>query len=321
MAMALAMPGAARAAAPIEDVPAAFEEIPAEAAVLMFDPGEPRFPPGGHLQGIQARCDAAAKRQLVFLSHDSASAAYLVVVAFGEDLASAGRVIHVLTFPGDGRSPPLRHAGGIQLVDNLLVVGLEDNQEKTRSEIRFWDVAKAEQPGQLTHLTIRRSGEPKEMTAGAVGIARRERDYLLAVANWDSRAVDFYTSSGAALDDPACRFERRVRWREELAAKEDWRPDREFGAYQAINLVGDSGGKLYLVGLQTADEKDVADLFAIHMNGDSSRLVRKVARKEMRLPEGNHFRYAGGIWLRERGLAILSSPRSFSRPTRLGMAR
>jgi hypothetical protein len=216
----------------------------------------------------------------------------------------------------------LRHAGGIQLVDDLVVVGLEDNQQKKRSEVQFWNVANPEQPAQLAHLTVRRGGEPKDMTAGAVGLVRRERDYLLAVANWDSRAVDFYTSTGGtALDDPACRFELRVRWRDDVAEKDDWRPGREFGAYQAINLVADSRGKFFMIGLHTVGEKDLADLFTIQMAGAASRLVRKIAAKELRLPEGCHFRYAGGAWFHNSRMGILASPRTFGRTTRLGIAR
>jgi len=40
---------------------------------------------------------------------------------------------------------------------------------------------------------------PKDKTAGAVGIVRRDHDHLLAVANWDARDLDFYQSNGLPL--------------------------------------------------------------------------------------------------------------------------
>ena len=57
------------------------------------------------------------------------------------------------------QTPPLRHAGGMQLAGDVLAVGLEDNQQKTRSEIQFWDVADPARLVQLAHLTLRRDGD------------------------------------------------------------------------------------------------------------------------------------------------------------------
>ncbi|MEX0677889.1 MAG: hypothetical protein WD063_12480 [Pirellulales bacterium] len=305
----------------IANVVSAFERIPAEGKLFSFERGAIDLPRGGHLQGIQMRFDAAGNRHLAFLSHDSATVAYLAIVEFPADLAREGRIVHVHTFKGDGRSPPLKHAGGIQLLGDLLVVGLEDNQQKTRSEIQFWNVGNPEKPVKLEHLTIRRAGAPEDKTAGAVGIAKREKDYLVAVANWDSRAIDFYTSNGKPLDEENCRFELRVRWRDDLAEKADWRPDELFGEYQAINLVTDAEANVSLVGTHTARERDFTDLFAIDVGREPTRIVRKLASKQMGLDGGNHFRYAGGVWMQNDGLAILSSQRNVDPQTRINVAR
>lgn len=301
------------ACAQIADIVRALEKIPTEMTLVSFDRGGIELPRGGHLQGIQMRFDAAGNRHLAFLSHDSATVAYLVIVEFPADLYGKGRIVHVHTFPGDGRSPPLRHAGGIQLLGNLLVVGLEDNQQKMRSEIQFWDVGRPQKPLRLEHLTIQRAGAPKDKTAGAVAIVKREKDHLVAVANWDSRAIDFYASNGKPLDDPNCRFEFRVRWRAASA-------DKVFDKYQAINLVADADDNLFLIGPHTASGQDFVDLFAIDMDAEPNRLVRKLASKRIQLPLGNHFRHAGGVWITKDGLAILSSPRNFSATTRISIA-
>jgi hypothetical protein len=320
LAACLTVLGANHACGQTADVVGAFEKIPDETTLLTFDRGAVELPRGGHLQGIQMRFDAAAKRHVVFLSHDSTTVAYLAIVEFPEDLTAPGRLVHVHTFPSDGRSPPLRHAGGIQLAGDVLAVGLEDNQLKTRSEIQFWNVARPGQPVQLPHLTIRRSGAPEDKTAGAVGIVKRKNDYLVAAGNWDSRAIDFYTSNGKPLDDPLCRFELAVRWRDDAADKKDWQPDKVFGEYQALNLAADANENLFLIGPHTGGN-DVVDLFAIDLRAQPDKLLRKLASKSMRLPVGMHFRHAAGVWITKDGLAILSSPRNFSTKTRISIAQ
>jgi hypothetical protein len=288
---------------------------------IAFSLADASVPPGGHIQGIQFRFDAHAKRHLAFISHDSQTVGYLVVVEFPEDLTREGRAIHVERFPSDGRQPPLRHAGGIQLVDDVLAVGLEDNQQKTRSEVQFWNVGIPTKPRQLSHLTVRRAGAPKEKTAGAVGLVKRGGDYLLAVANWDSRAIDFYVSSGKPLADRECHFEPKARWQVDQADKSQWRPDQEFAAYQAVNLFADAAGNAFLSGFaSTPAGADVVDLFALELNDEPKSLLRKVYRKQMTLADDNHFRYGGGLWIHDGRLAVLASPRTFARSTRINLA-
>ena len=305
----------------VANVIAAFDRIPIEARAFEFDAGEAiDFARGGHLQGIQFTLDTQG-RHLAHLSHDSETVAYLVVVDFGKDLKSPGRVIHVQSLPSDGRSPPLRHAGGFQLAAHVLAVGVEDNQQKTRSEVQFWDVARAEKPVQLAHLTVRRAGEAKDKTAGAVGLVKREQDYLLAVANWDSRAIDLYLSNGKPLEDPQCQFEFKARWRNADADKADWLAGKVFGAYQAINLVTGGSGNVFLVGFNTTiTNQDVADLYSLDVEGTPTRLLRKLAAKTMKLPAGNHFQAAGGLWVYDGRLAILSGDQRLSRTTHIGIA-
>jgi hypothetical protein len=312
-------------AEPAANVVEAFEKLPITGAALKFTLGQMQVPPGGHLQGIQIHFDAAANRHLVYLSHDSATVAYLVVVEFPLSLSGNGRVLHVQELPSDGLSPPLRHAGGIQLLGDVLAVGVEDNQQKTRSEVQFWNVGEPGKPSLLRHLTIRRQGAPKEQTAGAVGLVARAADHLLVVANWDSRALDFYVSNGKPLADTACRFNLALSWQDRLADKSGWKPDGLFGAYQAINLLSDSQGRLFLIGFQTkAAGADIADLFSVEMadmSAPAARTLCKLAARSMKLSAGNHFRYAGGLWIERRGLAILSSPLDFGRETVLNIAR
>ncbi len=304
----------------VADVERDFANIPAESRSVRFRLGNFDLPVGGHLQGIQMRPDANGGHPLVFLSHDSDTEAYLCIVQLSERQTAIGHVLQVHRFPSDGQSPPLRHAGGIQLVGDILAVGLEDNQLKTRSEIQFWDVSDPKQPKQLRHLTIVRRGAVKEKTAGAVGLVRRKNDHLVAVANWDSRALDFYVSNGKPLANPTCRFVFDRRWRDDKADKQDWQPDRRFGSHQAIQLVSDAAGATFLFGFNTAsDGRDLAELFAVDTNQEPDRLLRKLASRPINLGESNHFRSTGGIAVDGNRFRILSSEHHLHATTRLSI--
>ncbi len=326
----LVLGGASPVRGQVADVERAFADIPAESRSVPFRLGEFDLPQGGHLQGIQMRVRANGERPLVFLSHDSDTEAYLCIVPLGvaprdalppdQQQTVGGRVLHVHRFPSDGQSPPLRHAGGIQLAGDILVVGLEDNQLKTRSEIQFWDVSDPQRLKRLRHLTITRRGPVKDKTAGAVGLVRRENDHLVAVANWDSRALDFYVSNGKPLADPACRFSFDRRWRDDKADKQGWQPDRRFGSHQAIQLVSDATGSIFLVGFNTAsDGRDLADLFSVDMNQETGRLLRKRASRPIDLGKSSHFRSTGGIAVVGNRFHILSSEHHLHATTRLSI--
>ncbi len=296
------------AAESVADVVAAIDRLPSSAIAMSFRRGAAQLPRGGHSQGIQLRFDPRSRRTYAYLSHDSQTVAYLAIVEFPADLSDEGKLVHVHLFPSDGRSPPLRHAGGIQLAGDVLAVGLEDNQDKTRSEAQFWQIAEPTQPVALPHLTIRRAGAAKDQTAGGVGLVEHKGRHLLAVANWDSRAIDFYRSNGRPLADESCRFEPLGRWLSDTADKTQWRPDATCGPYQAVNLLEGAHQALFLVGTYTsATGEEIADVFTIDLQADASKLFRKVTQKKLALARANHLRDAGGLWIHDGKLAILSS--------------
>ncbi len=309
------------------DVTVALEHMSKDGRPITFSVGDYEIPPGGHLQGVQMRYDAAGKRHLAFLSHDSENYAYLLAVAFpansSDQFSPAGRVIHLQRLPSDGQSPPLRHAGGFQILGNTLVVGVEDNQDKRRSQIQFWDVSKPDAMVQLEHLIVSRvSSQPKDVTAGAVGLAALESGHhLLAVANWDSRAIDFYKTNGKPLADPQCQFAFAFRWAAAGADVDGWQPDSSFATYQSINLVTDSRGKLYLLGFDTVfGVQDVIDLYSVHLGESPEKCLRKLLRKKMRLTDENHFRFGGGAWIHGCSVTILSTERNIGAETTLNVA-
>ncbi len=301
----------------LSDVPTALQAIAANDELLSFTLGPIKLPPGGHLQGIQIVFEEAPPGRQVLISHDSLSVAYLAVVEFLntelDDFSATGKIALVRQLPSDGQSPPLRHAGGFQLAGRVLAVGVEDNQEKKRSQIQFWSIDSRTRLGQLKHLTIARSSEmPKQATAGAVGLVERAADHLLAVGNWDCRAIDFYVSNGKPLADPACRFEHNLKWQADAAATADWKPDTIRGMYQSLNFIPDAAGNIFLLGFDTSPiGQDVIDLFEVNLACGPERALRKVERKVVQLTGDNHFRYASGAAVRNGKLLILSSERNF----------
>jgi hypothetical protein len=321
MAFALSILPAAGASAQsdsgLASASAAVQEMSASGELLSFSCGSHDMPDGGHLQGVQILFDSTASRRTVLLSHDSATVAYLAVVEFPgtglEDFAAAGKLARVRRLPSDGGSPPLRHAGGFQLAGKVLAIGVEDNQDKKRSQIQFWKIAAADQLDQLTHLTISRASEtPKLATAGAVGLLECEKDHLLAVGNWDCRAIDFYRSNGKPLDDDACRLQHVLKWQADSAATEGWKPDAIRGTYQSLNLVRDARGGTYLLGFDTTlTGTDVIDLFQVNLDASPERALQKVERKQVRLQGDNHFRYGGGAAVQAGKLIVLSTERNF----------
>jgi hypothetical protein len=290
---------------------------------LHFSLDDHKLPAGGHIQGLQLQSDASNDRNLLFLSHDSNTQAYFVIASIAADAANAkdnsNRVVHVQMLPSDGKQPPLRHAGGIQLAGDILAVGVEDNQAKLRSEVQFWNVADPEKPVQLSHLTIARHSErPKEMTAGAVGIVERVDDYLVAVANWDCRNIDFYQSTGKRLDAPDCRFRLLSRWD---APPPSQRPRDSSGAYQAINLFAGDDQRIYLAGFETtAGQRDVVELLAVETS-DSSLEPRMLERRELKLPSGHHFRYGAGASTEGHRWRFFGSPSNLTPETTISLPR
>lgn len=319
----------AEPASSLADVPAALEALTSPGEAVEFHCVDTKLPPGGHLQGIQSVWDAANHRELLMISHDSQTVAYLALVEVrgrtDDFWTDFGLLLRIQQLPSDGKLPPLRHAGGFQLSGSTLAVGVEDNQDKKRSQIQFWSIANPDSFEQLKHLTILRSCDtPKEATAGAVGLVEREKDHLLAVGNWDCRAIDFYLSNGKPLDDLACRFEHALQWQADSAATEDWKPDSICGTYQSLNFVREASGSIFLLGFDTTlAGQDVIDLFEVDLTSGADRALRKVARKTVSLNGDNHFRYGGGAVVRDGELLILSSERNFNfeRVTRLNVLR
>ncbi len=96
---------------------------------------------GGHLQGVQM-VDSEFGRFAV-MTGSSDSYAYYMVVKLGH----VNQVVSVTKL----FDKPLKHAGGFQIFQNYMAIGIEDNSAKNKSKVCIYDLSNPEKP---THEPI-----------------------------------------------------------------------------------------------------------------------------------------------------------------------
>jgi hypothetical protein len=270
----------------LNDVPAAFVRVPIRPRSVTIDRKGVVLPMGGHFQGIQ-RIASVRSEQLVITS-SSSSIAYCLLC----DISANG-------LAGRARPPlklgelPMKHAGGCQVAGSIMAVGVEDDKARNRSNIDFWDLAAKPKPALLPALTIERSGAEKVTSAGAIGITTYGKGALLAVGTWDCDTIDFY----AAPTIPFRKFTFVKTWTRAGSDKSAW-IDRNFGAYQNINLVTQRDGKLFLIGFHRDGDTDWMDLYSLNFPAPAATMLRKIDKKHMYCTDGCSFRDGAGIFVR-----------------------
>ncbi len=269
------------------DIPTAFQNVHVERTKITFSNPDFDIPSsGGHLQGVQYYNNGTT--EYVVVSGSSDSVAYYAMI----DIA-AQKVVRYKEL----MYKPFDHAGGIQVIGDFLVVGVEDDFQKNTSKILFFDISKPGTSDEAPVMTIDRSGEFKTKTAGAVGITHFDTQHLLAVATWDANTIDFYWSNAKPLNDPACRFELIQTWVPTKGEKEEW-VDKWWRTYQCINLFTGADGKMYMFGFYKNKDGNFADLFEVSFNSETKKFtLKKTANKQFYVADGNHFRNGGGVRL------------------------
>jgi len=188
------------------------------------------------------------------------------------------------------------HAGGIQIVDNILAVGVEDFVDKKSSIVKFFDLNDPFNPINLDNLEIvRQSSEERRKTAGAVGLVKMADYYLLVVGSWNSDTLDFYKSRTDDLLELENRFELFASWHKDNISNQNLWIDDNWANYQSLNLVSYPNSELYLVGGHGRYlGKDWIDLYKVIIEASSIELV-KVSKRHLTCNDGTSFLYAGGI--------------------------
>ena len=200
---------------------------------------------------------------------------------------SEDTTVNFFTYDGSVTGfPNYGHAGGLQVVDNVLVVPLEAPYGGGPDALfLFYDISDPEHP-------VFKSGfDPHEVgvKSGVAGITPLANGhYLLVVTGGDNSTLWFYESLGTdTVNGPTKLDSEFLSWR----LKDIWQPDAgsEDGNYleqdwpndpaaQTLQFLrqGDINGPLYLAGAEgkagdpTAD--DVMDLYRVDTIGDQIRL-------------------------------------------------
>jgi hypothetical protein len=178
-----------------------------------------------------------------------------------------------------------------------LVVGVEDNQAKDKSDIVMITFDNAGKEINK-HVIAHRSGTFKRSTAGAVGFTQLpDGRYLVAVGDWDSRAIDFYRSrSGDGNSfDSICTYHA---------------PDQgHWCSYQSVNLLTDTAGKIFLIGFGLDGTQNRSNLFEVKLSTQGVSLV-PVSTVNFKCKGGAGFRYGAGLYVtKEHDLIVYSCSR------------
>ncbi len=255
------------------DIPTAFEKISTTPQVISLKNDLTVPLEGGHLQGIQ--CLSTAHGDKLVISGSSAHESYLLQA----DLKSleTDRYTTLMT-------DPFRHAGGFQIVDKYLIVGIEDNVIREDAKVCVYDTERLAETSPL--YMIERKGAAETKTAGATGMISFNSGYLVVVANWDSRNWDFY------YVDLESQTRRHLL---------QWDAPPEWPGYQTINLLQDHE-MIYAIGLYKAkDSLGGADLISISKKGVFQPALKKINTRFFPCKNGVDFATAAGIEVDEEG--------------------
>ena len=235
---------------------------------------------GGHLQGVQLFNGTLA------VSGSSKDLGYLGIFQF---IGGKFQFIGVRKLA----SKPFNHAGGFQVADNWLAVGIEDPVGKCSSVIQLIDVSSFEKLSGPPVYSLQRKGQFKRSTAGAVALLRRNGHYLLAVGSWDSAVIDFYTSNHTNPNAEDFNFELWTSWDSREAKRKDW-IDRNYNSYQSLQLTEDSTG-VYIIGFARSGGKNLADVFELDTDANPYSLMKKVGTYSVQCRSDVTFRNGAGF--------------------------
>lgn len=245
---------------------------------------------GGHIQGVQYL--KLHGDEYVFLSGSSDLDAYYAVV----ELGTKSEVIAVNKL----MKKPFKHAGGFQIFKNLMAVGIEDNSKKDISKVCIYDISKPENPTSKPISVIEREGEALRSTAGCVGITKYKNKVLIAVGDWDTKHLDFYTCDYKKIGET--NFEKVGAIDTENASREGW-IDKNWESYQNINLFVFNDEELFLIGLgHNKKAENIADLFQLEETNSGNFELTKLATKTFYCKKESNFKAGAGVVLNANGM-------------------
>jgi len=239
---------------------------------------------GGRLQGIQKTVFNG--RDFFLMTGSSDSYSYLVVADKRE--GRIGKVVKLL-------DKPFKHAGGFQINNGLMAVGIEDNGGRKESKVYVW---KVDDPLKLTAeplKVIERRGEYERATSGCTAITLIDGYVLVAVGDWNTEHLDFYRLRKEDMMKIGENFEKVFSITTSETDRSDWTDDK-WGAYQNINFLQDGQGKLFLAGMSLENGRNVVDLFEVISNDLTSFRLKKVYTKEFEKSDKVNFDRGAGVY-------------------------
>lgn len=235
---------------------------------------------GGHLQGVQLF------NGTLVVSGSSKQFGYIAIYQL---LRGEFKFIGIKKLAPS----PYNHAGGFQMSENWLAIGLEDPVSKRLSMVQLIDVSSYENLSKPPVYSLNRRGEAKRSTAGAVGLLERSDHFLLAVGSWDSRVIDFYKSNHTDPYADDFEFELWTSWDSREANRKEW-SSKQYASYQNLQLTEDSTG-VYITGFARSDKANVADVFQLKPGADPYTLILKVATYTVQCKGDITFRNGAGF--------------------------
>lgn len=252
----------------------------------------------GHIQGVQFF--KYKKSDFFFFTGSSNNQSYYAIVdADQKKTLSINKLL----------DEPYRHPGGFQIAEKLLAVGVEDNIKTDKSKVLLFKILDPKKPELKLLKTIDRAGLPKRYTAGCVALTKRKKEILIAVGNWDTKNIDFYSISSKRLTDPASSFEMVCSIDSEKINRENW-IEKTWYSYQNINFIKGVKKKLYLVGtaFDQSSEMEIVDIFEVTSSNRKDFELQKVGHRKFVKSNLTTLGWGGGIYLdKKKGIQIFSS--------------
>jgi len=253
---------------------------------------------GGHIQGVQAMNHQG--KTFYFLSGSTDKYSYYSIAKIDENNRF---ITHKMIL-----EKPFKHAGGFQIYDKLMAVGIEDNDQKKRSKVFVYLIENPEAPPEKPLAIIERFGTAKRGTAGCVAIAELDDKVIIVVGDWDTKNLDFYVINRELLGvDPAALILEYSLKSGEIE-KSGWIDD-EWLSYQNINLIKDRSNELWLAGMASNSKgENILDLYRLSHQGFKSFSLQKVYSRNFGANPKGLFRWGAGIYHDHESIQILATP-------------
>jgi hypothetical protein len=278
----------------LQDVVVAFDNTNTDGTLHQFD-GEPWVATmaESHVQGL------ARYGNYILLSHNNKGYSLGFICALNVTSKK-------LAYTFDTPDAHYNHPGGMQVIGDFLVVGVESS-DYSKSYLHFYDLSSMTD---TVHPAFVPFNMARNAGAGAVGITsytdNQVEYYLLAV--YDNGHMDFYKSNGNPISNP----DFKDIWFSTTVATTD---------YSSINLLTDVNQDIWMVGFRTRDlatsKDDYVDLYRI--DPQTRQVSSRTTRRHMVTKyggiegmDGVHFRWGAGLQIiSDDSLTFFATQRNF----------